>query len=129
VRRRNDIQPVRSERGWVVTQKEVHLQLAYQITSHGLCQLGITLQTLFELLLHNHRVIDGDKMRSRNSKISDQHELPGYDIHDETELGLSRKCQGILGLQLDFAERFASSEEVSNHVSRTAGRKKKIAVL
>jgi hypothetical protein len=68
-------------------------------------------------------------MGSRNSKIPDQHELPSYDIYDETELGLSCKCQGILGFQLDFAERFSSSKEVGNHVSRTTGCKEKVAGL
>ena len=57
-------------------------------------------------------------------QTADQRNLSGDDIHDQAEPGLSGKCQRILGLLLDFAERLSCRERVGDQVGEAVSRER-----
>src|SRR5580698_8709630 len=103
------------------------MQLADPIASHGFCEPRIALQMLLELVRLECRAVERNHVRGETSKTADQRNLSGNDIHDETELGFSRKCEGILRLLFDLTERLSRGEGVCDQVGKAVGRKRKVA--
>ena len=60
-------------------------------------------------------VVEGAEYRRQTAERAHQPELCGHDVNEETEPGLLRECNTMLGLTLHIDERIASCEKVRDY--------------
>src|SRR6202045_3247552 len=97
------------------------LQLANPIPRRGKGQLGFALQALLEAALVELRAIEGCKNRPQSTEHTDQPELPGHAVADESERHLPYEFESFLGLQLDLTKRISGRERIRDQVDAAIG--------
>src|SRR6266404_1662629 len=74
-------------------------------------------------------IVKGAEFRRRTTEGSDETELRGDDVNDETKSSLVRKFEGILGFTLHLHERVSRRQKVRVHVVAAVRRKTEVADL
>src|ERR1700730_15316959 len=125
-------QPLRPQGGIdgrsIVPGKEARLQLAGPIPAFGQRQCGVTGQMALEPQLIKLPIVKGTKFLRQATEGSDQPELRGNAVTDETEPHLMGKLEAMLGFALHLRERIARREQVRVQVP-AAVRSRSRAVL
>src|SRR5919197_4299570 len=113
----------------MIAGKEARLQLADPIPALGTRQIRITGETALNPKLVKLLVIKGAERRRQAAQRSDEPELRGNDVNDETEPHLLRKRETMFGLTLHLDERIARREKERVHCIGGIRRISKIADL
>src|ERR1700740_3036158 len=71
-------------------------------------------------------IVEGTKLVRQATEGSDQPKLPGNAVNDETEPGLLRKLEPVLGFTLNLNERIACREQDRAQVRTTVCRKREL---
>src|SRR5882724_6949721 len=82
-----------------------------------------------ELKLIEPLIVEGAECRRQATERPDQPELRGDDVNDETEPGLLRKLEAILGFTLHLDERISRRQKVRVQVVAAVRRKTEVANL
>src|SRR3984893_13315486 len=126
-------QPLRPQGGIdgrsIVPGKEARLQLAGPIPTFGQRQSRVTGQMALEPQLIKLPIGKGTKFLRQATETSDQPELRGNAVDDETEPHLMGKLEAMLGFALHLNERIARREQVRVQVHAAVRRKCEIADL
>src|ERR1700730_4691785 len=110
----------------VVAGVNARLQLANPIPRRGKGQLGFALEALLKAALVELGAIEGSKDRPLSAEHTDEPELPGHAVVDESERHLPYEFESILGLPVGLTERISGRQKIRDQVDAAIGYIRKI---